>query len=168
MNRGSRARSFSTIRMARRRRGCWRRIWRIIRTSHSFFLHRECRMPTTRRFLTARDSGQGLQPSQKRLQRSQVILKVLAVSLSAKQPLVGVALSSCTHLHTFLASSEDRDLTSQSRQESEPVVMMPLSENSTLEETAYLMSSSANADRLIKSIGEMRAGKAKVRHLIEE
>ncbi|SEN57976.1 antitoxin YefM [Pseudomonas sp. ok266] len=46
--------------------------------------------------------------------------------------------------------------------------MMPLSENSTLEETAYLMSSSANADRLIKSIGEMRAGKAKVRHLIEE
>ncbi|MDX9676617.1 MULTISPECIES: hypothetical protein [Pseudomonas] len=67
-----------------------------------------------------------------------------------------------------MASSEDRDLTSQSRQESEPVVMMPLSENSTLEETAYLMSSSANADRLIKSIGEMRAGKAKVRHLIEE
>ncbi|WP_081498753.1 MULTISPECIES: prevent-host-death protein [Pseudomonas] len=67
-----------------------------------------------------------------------------------------------------MASSEDRELTSQSRQESEPVVMMPPGENSTLEETAYLMRSPANAERLIRSIGEMRAGKAKVRHLIEE
>jgi antitoxin YefM len=46
--------------------------------------------------------------------------------------------------------------------------MVPPGENSTLEETAYLMRSPANAERLIRSIGEMRAGKAKVRHLIEE
>jgi antitoxin YefM len=112
---------------------------------------------------------------------------------SAKQPLVGIALSSCTHFCTFFASSEDYDMQTinyttarahlaetmdrvnedrapllVTRQKGEPVVMMSLAEYNALEETAYLLRSPANAERLIKSIGEMRAGKAKVRQLIEE
>ena len=59
--------------------------------------------------------------------------------------------------------NEDRAPLLVTRQKGEPVVMMSLAEYN-----AYLLRSPANAERLIKSIGEMRAGKAKVRQLIEE
>ncbi|WP_064120512.1 type II toxin-antitoxin system prevent-host-death family antitoxin [Pseudomonas fluorescens] len=64
--------------------------------------------------------------------------------------------------------NEDRAPLLVTRQKGEPVVMMSLAEYNALEETAYLLRSPANAERLIKSIGEMRAGKAKARQLIEE
>jgi antitoxin YefM len=46
--------------------------------------------------------------------------------------------------------------------------MMSLAEYNALEETAYLLRSPANAERLIKSIANLRAGKTKTRQLIEE
>lgn len=45
------------------------------------------------------------------------------------------------------------------RSKGEPVVMMSLMEYNALEETAYLLRSPANAQRLIKSIGNLRAGR---------
>jgi antitoxin YefM len=46
--------------------------------------------------------------------------------------------------------------------------MMSLAEYNALEETAYLLRSPANAERLIKSISNLRAGKTQSRQLIEE
>lgn len=54
------------------------------------------------------------------------------------------------------------------RQKGEPVVMISLSEFNALEETAYLLRSPKNAERLINSVNSLRAGKAKPRQLIEE
>ena len=54
------------------------------------------------------------------------------------------------------------------RQKGEPVVMISLSEFNALEETAYLLRSPKNAERLINSVNSLRAGKAKPRRLIEE
>lgn len=53
------------------------------------------------------------------------------------------------------------------RQSGEPVVMMSLSEFNALEETAHLLSSPANADRLALSIKHARAGKLKPKKLVE-
>ena len=64
--------------------------------------------------------------------------------------------------------NEDRTPLLVTRQKGEPVVMMSLAEYNALEETAYLLRSPANAERLIKSIGNLRAGKTKSRQLIEE
>ncbi|MBS7691500.1 type II toxin-antitoxin system prevent-host-death family antitoxin [Pseudomonas lalucatii] len=54
------------------------------------------------------------------------------------------------------------------RQKGEPVVMMSLADYNALEETAYLLRSPANAERLIKSVNSLRAGKAEARQLIGE
>jgi antitoxin YefM len=54
------------------------------------------------------------------------------------------------------------------RQKGEPVVMMSLADYNALEETAYLLRSPANAERLIKSVNSLRAGKAEARQLIDE
>jgi antitoxin YefM len=43
-----------------------------------------------------------------------------------------------------------------------------VTETSRVEETAYLLRSPTDAERLIKSIGNLRAGKTKTRQLIEE
>ncbi|GAB6406225.1 type II toxin-antitoxin system Phd/YefM family antitoxin [Pseudomonas sp. MHK4] len=48
------------------------------------------------------------------------------------------------------------------RQKGEPVVMMSLAHYNALEETAYLLLSPANAARLIKSIGNLRARKVQI------
>ena len=102
-------------------------------------------------------------------------------------------MSTCTHFCTFFALSEDYNMQTinyttarahlaetmdrvnddrapllVTRQKGEPVVMMSLAEYNALEETAYLLRSPANAERLIKSIGNLRAGKTKTRQLIEE
>ena len=54
------------------------------------------------------------------------------------------------------------------RQKGEPVVMMSLADFNALEETAHLLRSPANAERLIKSVHNLRAGKAESRQLRDE
>ncbi len=53
------------------------------------------------------------------------------------------------------------------RQNHEPVVMMPLSELEGLRETLHLLSSRANAEHLQRSIAELDAGKGVERDIIE-
>jgi len=64
--------------------------------------------------------------------------------------------------------SNDRAPLLVTRQKGEPVVMMSLADYNALEETAYLLRSPANAQRLIKSLNSLRAGKAQARQLIDE
>jgi antitoxin YefM len=54
------------------------------------------------------------------------------------------------------------------RQKGAPVIMMSLDDYNALEETAYLLRSPANAERLMKSVHKIRAGKARKRELIED
>jgi antitoxin YefM len=54
------------------------------------------------------------------------------------------------------------------RQNHEPVVVMPLAELEGLRETLHLLSSPANAERLRRSMAELDAGKGFERELIEE
>lgn len=49
------------------------------------------------------------------------------------------------------------------RQPGEPVVVMSLAEYNALEETAYLLRSPANAERLIRSINGLRVGKSRAK-----
>ena len=62
----------------------------------------------------------------------------------------------------------DRDELVVTRQNHEPVVIMPLSELEGLRETLHLLSSPVNAERLRQSIAELNAGKGVERDLIEE
>ncbi len=64
--------------------------------------------------------------------------------------------------------NEDRAPLLVTRQKGEPVVMMSLADFNALEETAYLLRSPANAERLVKSLNSLRSGKAQVRKLTEE
>ena len=52
------------------------------------------------------------------------------------------------------------------RQKADPVVLLSLEDYHSLEETAYLLRSSKNAARLVQSIEEIEAGKAKERQLL--
>lgn len=54
------------------------------------------------------------------------------------------------------------------RQRGEPVVMISLEDYNGMQETLYLLSSTANAKRLRESIDEVRAGKAQVKELTDE
>lgn len=54
------------------------------------------------------------------------------------------------------------------RQNHEPVVILPLSEFEGMRETLHLLSTPANADHLRRSIAELDAGKGIERTLIEE
>lgn len=54
------------------------------------------------------------------------------------------------------------------RQRGEPVVMISLKDYNGMQETLYLLSSTANAKRLRESIEEVRAGKAQVKELTVE
>ena len=49
----------------------------------------------------------------------------------------------------------------------QPVVMMSMEEYSSLQETAFLLRSPANAKHLMESISDLEAGKGKERDLIE-
>jgi antitoxin YefM len=49
-----------------------------------------------------------------------------------------------------------------------PVVLVSLEDYQSLEETAYLLRSPRNAQRLLKSIAELKNGKGKERQLIKE
>lgn len=54
------------------------------------------------------------------------------------------------------------------RQNKEPVVIISMKDYKSLEETAYLMQSEANAKRLNRSIRQLEAGLGKQKELIEE
>ncbi len=54
------------------------------------------------------------------------------------------------------------------RQNGKPAVIMSLEDFKSYEETAYLMASPKNAERLNQAIAEVEAGKAKSHKLIEE
>ena len=54
------------------------------------------------------------------------------------------------------------------RQNGQRAVLMSLEDYRSYEETAYLMSSPKNAERLRNSIAQVEAGKAKTRQLLEE
>ncbi len=54
------------------------------------------------------------------------------------------------------------------RQNKEAVVMISLEDYRSMEETAYLMQSMNNAQRLNNAIAELEAGQGKQRKLIEE
>ncbi|MDH4985934.1 type II toxin-antitoxin system prevent-host-death family antitoxin [Aminobacter anthyllidis] len=53
------------------------------------------------------------------------------------------------------------------RQNHEPVVMLPLSEWEGMKETLYLLSNPVNAERLLKSIEDANAGKLEEHELFE-
>jgi len=48
------------------------------------------------------------------------------------------------------------------------MVMMSLEDYNALEETAYILSNPKNAQRILSSIAELRAGKGQVHALIED
>ena len=62
---------------------------------------------------------------------------------------------------------DDRAPVIVTRQSGEAVVMVSLSDWNAMEETAHLLSSPANAARLLDSIRELDAGKGQERELIE-
>ena len=63
---------------------------------------------------------------------------------------------------------QDRTELVVTRQNHEPLVIMPLAELEGLRETLHLLSTPANAERLRQSIAELDAGKGVERDLIEE
>jgi len=63
---------------------------------------------------------------------------------------------------------QDRTPVVITRQRGEAVVMVSLADWNAMEETAYLLSSPRNAERLRASIAELDAGKGIERELIEE
>ncbi len=63
---------------------------------------------------------------------------------------------------------QDRTELVVTRQNHEPVVIMPLAELEGLRETLHLLSTPANAERLRQSIAELDAGRGIERDLIEK
>ena len=63
--------------------------------------------------------------------------------------------------------AEDHVATLIKRRDAEDAVVMSLSDYNSLQETMYLLSTPANAKHLMESIAQLRAGKAKVRKLVE-
>lgn len=63
---------------------------------------------------------------------------------------------------------QDRTELVVTRQNHEPVVIMPLAELEGLRETLHLLSTPANAERLRESIAELDSGRGQERSLIEE
>ena len=54
------------------------------------------------------------------------------------------------------------------RQRGEHVVMLSLEDYNSMEETLYLLGSPKNAKRLMASIKQIKAGKAKIRELLTD
>ena len=70
-------------------------------------------------------------------------------------------------LATMVQTTEDRAPVLITRQNGESCVLMSLEEYNSLEETAYLMRSPANARRLMNSIESLKSGSGKERDIIE-
>ena len=68
---------------------------------------------------------------------------------------------------TFDAVIDDAEETVITRAGHEPVVLICLREYNSMRETAHLMRSPANAQRLLKSIADLNAGRGTARELIE-
>lgn len=64
--------------------------------------------------------------------------------------------------------AKDRAPIMVTRQKGEPVVMISLADYNALEETAYLLRSPKNAQRLTNAVQALRAGAGVVRELIVE
>ena len=62
----------------------------------------------------------------------------------------------------------DADTTIITRRDAQDAVVMSLDYYNSLMETVYLLSSSANAEHLRKSIAQFKAGKATPRDLVDE
>ena len=79
---------------------------------------------------------------------------------------------SYTAAHSNLAKTiekvyNDHDPVIITRKRESPVVMLSLEDYQSMEETAYLLRSPANARHLLESIAELEAGKGTERELIE-
>jgi len=59
----------------------------------------------------------------------------------------------------------DHSPTVITRQSGDPVVMLSLADFNSIEETLHLLSSPKNASRLLASIEQLKAGKARMREL---
>lgn len=59
----------------------------------------------------------------------------------------------------------DHSPTVITRQSGEAVVMLSLADFNSIEETLYLLSSPKNASRLLTSLEQLKAGKARIREL---
>ncbi|MCA6968515.1 YoeB-YefM toxin-antitoxin system antitoxin YefM [Pectobacterium carotovorum] len=68
---------------------------------------------------------------------------------------------------TMMKTVEDRAPILITRQNGEACVLMSLEEYNSLEETAYLLRSPANAKRLMNSIESLKASNGKERDIIE-
>lgn len=68
---------------------------------------------------------------------------------------------------TMRQTAEDRTPILITRQNGEACVLMSLEEYNSLEETAWLMQSPANAKRLMDAVEELKSGKGIERDLIE-
>ncbi|GKW26330.1 antitoxin YefM [Pectobacterium carotovorum subsp. carotovorum] len=68
---------------------------------------------------------------------------------------------------TMMKTVEDRAPILITRQNGEACVLMSLEEYNSLEETAYLLRSPANAKRLMNSIESLKAGNGEKRDIIE-
>lgn len=64
--------------------------------------------------------------------------------------------------------NDDRAPVLVTRQQGKPVVMMSLDDFNALEETAYLLRSPVNAQRLIESVTQLRSGGGQVRELASD
>ncbi|WP_103670065.1 type II toxin-antitoxin system Phd/YefM family antitoxin [Pseudanabaena sp. BC1403] len=62
---------------------------------------------------------------------------------------------------------DDHDPVIVTRQNQNSVVIMSLEDYESLTETAYLLRSPKNAQRLIRSIADLESGKGKQRELVE-
>jgi antitoxin YefM len=69
---------------------------------------------------------------------------------------------------TMSKTVKDKVHTLITRQRGRSCVLISLDDYNALQETAYLMSNSANAKHLINSIEELRSGKGKHKELIEK
>lgn len=68
----------------------------------------------------------------------------------------------------MIKAVEDRVPVLITRQQGSPCVLMSLDEYNSLEETAYLLRTPANAKHLMESIEELRSGNGQERELITE
>ena len=80
---------------------------------------------------------------------------------------------SCSSFRSHLASTldkvnDDHKPVLITRQNGKPAIVMSLEDFKAYEETAYLMASPKNAERLNQAIAEVEAGKAVQRELLEE
>jgi len=82
-------------------------------------------------------------------------------------------VSSFSYARQNLASTMDNVIKNHApititRQNKEPVIMISLKDYNSMVETAYLMQSGNNAQRLNQAIGELESGFGEVRELIED